>query len=340
MRGLWVVCLPWWFACGFHSRAASEADDAATPDASLCFDGFTRVCLAALPTAPRVVASNMTIDTSAGCEATTMDTAAGICVIAATAIEISAGATLRATGSRPLVLLATTSITVAGTLDAASHRGGTAGPGADPSACRLGIAPTVASGSGGGGYGGTFGTVGGDGGDSVGRGARGSAPTTVDAPASLRGGCPGSAGASLHPGAGGAGGGAIELMAPSIRVSGTLNASGAGGQPGIDTDSGGGGGGSGGMIVFDGPMLALPGMVMAQGGGGGGGSGNTGSGTPGADPPQAGVAAMPGIGFHGESGTGGNGGTGATTADGGDAEAGGQIGGGGGGGAAGILRGG
>ena len=343
MRGLWVACLPWLVACGFHSSAtavdASE-DAAETPmvDASLCFDGFTRVCLQALPTTPLVVGADMTINTATGCAATTMGTASGVCVVAATAIEVRSGATLLATGPVPLVLLATSSIVVAGTLDGASHRGGTTGPGANPDACRTGTAPTLASGSGGGGYGGTFATVGGDGGDSMGRGAKGIAPTTADMPATLRGGCPGVAGAGPNPGAPGAGGGAVELNAASIMVSGRVNASGAGAQGGTNGDSGGGGGGSGGMIVFDTAMLAAPGMVMVQGGGGGGGSGGAGSGAPGADPAQAGVAAAPGDGYHVDGGTAGKGGTGAIAGDAGDAETGNLIGGGGGGGGAGVKR--
>ena len=333
MRRLWIACLPWLAACGFRSPAGEPAD------ASLCFDGFTRVCLQALPAMQRVIASNMELDTADGCETTTMGTAAGVCVIAAMAIEVRSGATLRAIGSRPLVLLATSSIVVAGTLDAASHRGSAAGSGASPAAgCGSGTAPTLAGGSGGGGYGGTFATVGGDGGESVGRGAKGVASTTVELPTSLRGGCPGIAGASTNPGAGGAGGGAVELIAASIVVSGRVNASGAGGEAGTLNDSGGGGGGSGGMIVFDAPMLEVTGTMMVQGGGGGGGSGGVGAGTPGADPTEAGVGAAPGDGYHAGGGTGGAGGTGAIAADAGDGQAGNLIGGGGGGGGAGIVR--
>jgi hypothetical protein len=332
MVRFWIACVPWLAACGFHSHVAASAD------ASLCFDGFTRVCLQALPTMPLVVGSTMTIDTTTDCAETTMGTANGVCVVAATVIEVSAGATLRATGSRPLVLLATTSIVVTGTLDAASHRGGTAGPGANPAACPTGTAPTAAGG-GGGGYGGTFVTLGGDGGECLTRGAKGIAPTTAEVPVSLRGGCPGIAGASTNPGAGGAGGGAVELNAASIMVSGSVNASGAGGQGGTSNDSGGGGGGSGGMIVFDTATLAVTGMVMVQGGGGGGGSGNSGSGTPGADPTVAGVGAAPGDGYHAVGGVGGAGGTGAIATDAGDAEAGNLIGGGGGGGGAGVTKG-
>jgi hypothetical protein len=268
-----------------------------------------------------------------------MGTADGVCVLAATSIEVRAGVTLHVTGPRPLLLLATTSMVIAGTLDAASHRGGTVGPGANPVVCARGTASTAAGGRGGGGDGGTFASAGGDGGDSVGRGVKGSAPTTVDVPTTLRGGCPGSEGASLNPGAGGAGGGAIELVAGSIEVSGMVNASGAGGQGGVNNDSGGGGGGSGGMVVFDTAKLTITGVVMAQGGGGGGGSGGSGAGLPGADPSVAGTAAGPGDGYHDGGGFLGAGGAGAVATDAGDAQAGNLIGGGGGGGGAGMTKG-
>ena len=351
--------------CGFRAGAqavdaasAIDGDDAVdgpvdagidTPmvDANLCFDGFTRVCLAALPTAQRVITTDTTIDTAAGCAVTTMGTANGICVIAATTIEIQVGATLHTTGNKPLLLLATTSILVAGTLDAASHRPpGLIGPGAGPgvATCGTGTAPTATGStvSGGGGYGGTFGTIGGDGGDSTGRGAKGVAPQTAIVPTTLRAGCAGVPGANNNPGLGGRGGGAIELLAPTITVAGLINASGAGGLGGIMGDSGGGGGGSGGMIVFDTAALTVTvtGTVVAQGGGGGGGSGNGGAGTPGGDPAVAGTAAAGGTGVGGGTGANsGAGGTGAIAAAGGDAQTGFQIGGGGGGGGAGFTKG-
>jgi hypothetical protein len=335
MRSLQVAGLVWLSGCGFHSPPGNPSD----AEASLCFDGFTRVCLEALPSLPRIVESDLTIDTADGCATTTMGTAEGVCVIAATSIEVRSGATLHVTGPRPLLLLATISMVIAGTLDAASHRGGTIGPGANPAACARGTAPTFANGSGGGGYGGTFASVGGDGGESIGRGAKGSAPTAVDVPTTLRGGCAGVAGASSNPGAGGAGGGAIELAAGSIEISGKVNASGAGGQGGVNNDSGGGGGGSGGMVVFDTAKLTITGVVMAQGGGGGGGSGGVGAGQAGADPSVAGTAAGPGDGYHDGGGLLGAGGTGAVATDAGDAQAGTQIGGGGGGGGAGMTKG-
>jgi len=338
MGRLQVACVVWLSGCGFHSPPGTTSD----AEASLCFDGFTRVCLEAQPSMPRIVGSDLTIDTTDGCATTTMGTADGVCVLAATSIEVTTGATLHVTGPRPLLLLATTSMVIAGTLDAASHRAGTVGPGANPAACARGTAPTVAGGSGGGGYGGTFATAGGDGGDSIGRGAKGSAPTTVDVPTTLRGGCPGITGASMNPGVGGvggAGGGAIELAAGSIEVSGMVNASGAGGQGGVNNDSGGGGGGSGGMVVFDTAKLTITGVVMAQGGGGGGGSGGSGAGQPGADPSVAGTGAEPGDGYHDGGGTLGAGGTGAVATDAGDAQDGTLIGGGGGGGGAGMTKG-
>jgi hypothetical protein len=348
VRVVWLLgCL---IGCGFNKAAIDDAGvdglGGPAPDASLCFDGFTPICLAALPTAPRTYTDPSTLlDTSgAECAATTMATA-DVCVIAATTIEVRAGAVLRATGPRPLVLLATTAITITGALDVASHRTGTNGAAANASDCKMGTPPTTAGTpniAGGGGYGGTFGTRGGNGGDSQDRGRGGGAPAVGDPPTKLRGGCAGSAGAmgtAAGQGSGGAGGGAVELNAPSITVAGLLNASGAGGVNGSGSDSGAGGGGAGGMIVFDTPTLVVTGAVFAQGGAGGGGAGGSGAGMPGLDPTTIGTAATPGDGFHGGGGTGGMGGVGAIGGEAGPGNLGNLIGGGGGGGGTGFTKG-
>lgn len=348
-RVVWLVGLL--VGCGFNKAASDDAGADGLPgptvDASLCFAGFMPVCLEALPTEPRTYESVMTVFDTAGadCAATTMGTAADVCVVAATTIEVKSGAVLRAVGARPLLLLATTSITVAGALDVASHRGGTNGAAANAADCKMGTPPTTAGApnvSGGGGYGGTFGSRGGLGGDSQGRGVGGSAPGVDNPPTKLRGGCAGSAGAmgtAAGQGSGGAGGGAVELNAPSITVSGLLNASGAGGLNGAGSDSGAGGGGSGGMIVFDTAMLVMTGGAYAQGGAGGGGSGGSGAGAPGNDPTTIGTAAMPGDGYHGGGGSGGAGGAGAVGGEASPGALGVLIGGGGGGGGTGYAKG-
>jgi hypothetical protein len=253
------------------------------------------------------------------------------CVVAGTSITIDPNRTLGATGTRPLVLLSTSTIVVDGTLDAASHIATLQdrGPGANPSACVAGTAPTMR----GGGYGGSLGTHGGNGGNPV-----GGTPGNQPPPTALHGGCPGVPGAGTGGGNGGHGGGAVALIASTmISVSGTINASGKSGSSTTEDNVGGGGGGSGGMIVFDTPMLvfATNTRVFANGGGGGEGTGGN-DGNDGTDPtgPAAGGAGGAGGTSGGDGGNGGfstQPGTMGITPGGGE-------GGGGGGGGAGVIR--
>src|SRR5258708_5713929 len=80
------------------------------------------------------------------------------CFLVGTDVTVPSG-TSSVTGTRPLVLLATGTVTVTGTLDVASHSGSD-GAGANSSACDPGFAPQDGAG---GGAGGSFGTKGGDG---------------------------------------------------------------------------------------------------------------------------------------------------------------------------------
>jgi hypothetical protein len=128
-----------------------------------------------------------------------------------------------------------------------------------------------------GGGGGGFGAVGAVGGDViVGDGSGGNAGsmcgTVTLVP--LVGGSGGGHGG--NGGNGGGGGGAVQITSfGQIIVSGTIQASGAGGLFGGDGD-GGGGGGAGGGILLEAPAVTLsPGSVMAANGGGGG-AGNAG----------------------------------------------------------------
>jgi hypothetical protein len=246
-----------------------------------------------------------------------------------------------AIGSRPLILVAVSTITVAATLDVASHRvSGQHGAGSPSPECTFGTLPP--GGNGGGGAGGSFGGRGGDGGGATARGIAG----TPTVPTEIRGGCPGQRGASLggvSVSQFGAGGGAIYLIAnESITITGTINASGAGasatGFSGGGTGLGGGGGGSGGMIGLDAAILDISGRVFANGGGGAGGTGGGGGngGSFGQDPSAPLVAAPGGI-ANNNAGPGGAGAA-STTLDGqvGFNGAGGGHGGGGGG--AGVIR--
>lgn len=327
-------------ACSFRSTATGSVDaspqtptDARPVDTlpANCFGtGLdVRICLKTLPDADFHVSSTRTIDTTGGapCEPGISQ----FCVIAGTTIQIDQGSTLGVSGTRPLVLISTSQLGVDGVLDVASHLATPprVGPGADSPLCHAETAATTR----GGGSGGSLGTKGGNGGP-MGGAMAGAAlvPTT------LQGGCKGSDGAD---GGGqlGHGGGSVYLIATSISVNGSINASGESGAGSVNDGRGGGGGGSGGMIVFDTPMLSVaPGaQIFANGGGGGEGTGGL-DGKDGTD------ASGPGAGGVGGStgstgGDGGNGGAG--TADGMPGGPGSNVnteGGGGGGGGAGIIK--
>lgn len=212
-----------------------------------------------------------------------------LCVRAAATITI--GTAVRFSGSRPLVLLATDTITVtaAGTLDVSSFRNDV-GAGGNTGTCADGGtgSPNPSNGSkagAGGGGGGGFGTPGGSGGagKNVGGGASGGTTSLTQ----IRGGCRGARGgtSSVGPGGdGGNGGGAVYLIAgTSITIDGTLKANGSGGRGGPNK-AGGGGGGSGGLIAFDAPAVTIGGTLIANGGGGGEGGGGGQAGDDGSDP--------------------------------------------------------
>jgi hypothetical protein len=359
-----IACIHGVAACGSVRGGSPAAEDAGTVDgaaidavvdAAPCFGGgVVRVCVASPPAQPLTIAAPTTIDTGQALACATV-TSDGYCVIAATEVMISS--TLRATGPRPLVLVASGSITVTttGILDVGSHRNATPelGAGADFSGCDAGVLPVTAT-TAGGGAGGSFAGAGGNGGTGWnGTGTGGTAGLAVSAVDRLRGGCPGQKGAvstmSHQPtpdaGARGHGGGAVYLIAGSrIDVQGAINAAGEGGgaTPSSNAACGGGGGGSGGMIGLDAPMITNTGLILASGGGGGGGASDGNAvGTAGADP----TATTAATGGHGGAGTGGPGGTGsartsaATSGADGGIEASVSIGaGGGGGGGAGLIR--
>lgn len=304
----------------------------APPDAPPCYGGgLVTICPSAPVTDPLAITASTTINTATStlCVDYT-GSEENLCVVAATAISIDAGQQLRAVGPRPLVLLATTALTIDGTLDASSGAAG-----ANPAACT----PPSAANGGQGGAGGSWQGRGGSGGGSVSGLGPASAPGTTTV--ALRGGCAGGSGAGSSPGAGGNGGGAVYLIAASIAVNGSINASGQGGRRGTDA-GGGGGGGSGGFIGFDSPAVTVAAAASVFANGGGGGEGGTpnhngNSGTTPSDPSAA-------SGGSGGANHGGNGGSGAagTTLDGSNGRSGGTCNrsgssGGGGGGGAGLI---
>jgi hypothetical protein len=293
----------------------SQSDAPTDTRSALCFGSFMEVCLAAAPGPSITVNSGetRTIDTQLGspdCAATMSDV--GACVVAAASITVNG--TIRGTGARPLVLLAAGSIAInsGGLIDVASHRGvAELGAGANPQPrCVAGSTPTVFTG----GWGGSNATKGGDGNRAGSGSGGGNAASALPRPAAaLFGGCPGSKGAGNAAGSGGAGGGAADLIAATIIVDGTINASGAGAGGANNNGAGGGGAGAGGLIVLDAPDVTINGsaQVLAQGGGGGeGGPTGGGKGGDGTDPTTAGQAAPGGS----NGGSGGDGGDGATTA--------------------------
>lgn len=310
--------------------ATSNPETGTTPDAPdaalVCFGaGFVSICPSVPPTTPVVVNSATTIDTDTSPLCIAYTGTANLCVVAGTDVAITASVV--ATGKTPLVILATSTLTIGpgGLLDVASRRGNTAGAGANSSECGVG----GVAGAGEGGCGGSFGGRGGAGAIGEGAGNGPLAAPTV-AVSTFHGGCPGSEGNPNS--AGGHGGGAVYLIAvESITIAGAINASGAGGLHPIANNDGGGGGGSGGMIGLDAPTIMVTGDVFANGGGAG--SGNDG-GQDGLESTSPFDVARGGV-----DGNGGNGGDGAANLilDGGDGLPG-NDGGGGGGGGAGVIR--
>jgi hypothetical protein len=353
--------------CGFSASPAGPGSidgtvaDAAIPVDSAPLDGkamalcggtLARVCVDP-PSGPVALAA--AINTSGGppCAPYTSPTSTDACVIAGTAISLAAGTvTVTVTGTKPLILFATSgAITIDGTLDAASHRGGTTGPAAGAAVCRGARNPGTAALGGvlaGGGWGASLGAKGADGGDGYKangffdfHGTAPDLPTTTK----LAGGCDaGDGGDAISNGGGrGRGGGAIELVAlGSITITGTINASGAGGSGGKN-GSGGGGGGAGGIIVLDAPAIAINGKCFANGGGGGEGASGA-SGGDGSDPAAPDGKASGGKGKSDGGGDGGDGGFGSTSPTAGkngtqqDPGHGGDGAAGGGGGAIGIIK--
>lgn len=291
---------------GGGSDSAMGSDSGSS---DVCYGaGPGKVCFAQAPTGTQTL--DTLIDTDGQMCATNVVGNNPGCVIAADSLAINGAVAV--TGSKPLVLVAATTITMtAGSLDASSHRaaGGQIGAGADPATCDAGTAP----GAHGGGAGGSFGGTGGTGGnDNVGMhaGTPGAAQTTLT---TLRGGCPGQAGnaGAGTAGAAGHGGGALYLIAgTSITISaGTINASGQPGTGGSTQGAGAGGGGAGGLIAFDAPAITNNGSVFANGGGGGEGAGTNSTGNTGADP-----TAIAAPGGAGATLAGGDGGAGAFAA--------------------------
>jgi hypothetical protein len=298
MRWLGVLVLS---ACSFRMHAVGNdtvvagdaprtidgGPDAPLVDAGPCFGGgLATICLSALPTGNYDVLGMTSVSTDSDCtQVVSQPGGSELCVISG--IDIHINDALDATGSRPLVLVATHTLEVNGVIDVSSYRvvnGGSVtaehiGAGEAPSALCSGAGKGGDDGSAGagGGAGGSFGGTGGMG--ATGRNGIGGGPgvpASAVIPSFVRGGCAGTAGGNNSGngrGRGAHGGGAVYLIANvSITISGTVQAGGEGGFGG-DVGAGGGGGGAGGLIGFDAPAVTVTGIVYANGGGGGEGGG-------------------------------------------------------------------
>jgi hypothetical protein len=246
-----------------------------------------------------------------------------LCVVVMGGLEVRDGVTLRVTGSRPLVLLASGPVAIDGTIDlsaegdtpgAGGWRGGItpseAGAGPSPGGPGMGGLRTQDGGGGGGGgcgAGGNGGTSGAAGGGTGGT----RLVTTLEPLTGGSGGGSGNDGPVFGPG--GAGGGAIQITSlESIVVNGAILAGGGGGlespESGVGS-GGGGGGGAGGAILLEAPQVEVRGRVLAGGGGGGAGGTPDAMQTPGEDAANLERAARGGLGgiYGGDGGQGGAG---------------------------------
>jgi hypothetical protein len=318
--------------------------DAAPDAASLCIaNGALSVCVDP-PTAPVMLSADFDSDLSPSCATVQPATwkAAGqpdACFVVGTTIMVS---DVFAHGGRPLVLIASDTMTVTG-LDVSSRNGASAlGAGFSASACTpLPQTPTAAPGGAGGGAGGTlYGSPGGAGGAGQnGNVAPGLPGALVAMVTTLQGGCAGQDGAigTTVAGPGGPGAGAMYLAAVNEidLTSATLQASGAGGSGGTHM-GGGGGGGSGGMIILHAAVIGASGATIIANGGGGGAGAATATAANGSDPSKT----NPTTPANGGAGTGGggNGGTGFAGANAAQPGTTTSYGGGGGGGGAGYIQ--
>jgi hypothetical protein len=253
-----------------------------------------------------------------------MDGSDAVVVVLETLV-IEVGATLRITGTRPVILAVFGDARIDGVIDASAD-GPLSGPGADRdcggAAGANAAAAVGSSDGGGGGGGGGFGSPGASGGEGAAVG--GSAPAAAAggglegnaALVPLRGGCSGgdgAAGSSGGPTDGGGGGGAVQISTAGVlRIDGTIDAGGGGGSAGAATRSGGGGGGSGGAIALEAASFEFGSTAVLSANGGGGAAGQS---TMADDPETSGGAdGAPGtaVAAGGDPGTfGGEGGAGA-----------------------------
>jgi hypothetical protein len=312
---------------------------------------------------PAVIDTAMCTASSADARVVRQRDGSEVCALLVRQLRIATTGTLRAFGWRPLVILASGDVEIAGTLDV-SARGGENGAGGG-----VGGRPNSRDGSGivrglGGRAEGEFGDGGGAGGGlcfAGGRGGRGGGGeggersegmmTTLEPLTGGGGGGLGPGGARPTPdgnfGIGGAGGGAVQVSARGrLRVTGRVLAGGGGGgggayDPRIANWGAGGGGGGGGGILLEATELRIEptAMLLATGGSGGAGASSELPVAGGTDGREAATRVAGGVGggMYGASGGASGGGSEGPGADGGASGSAGGNGGGGGGGAGCIV---
>jgi hypothetical protein len=350
-RVTWLAASAVLTACGFTPGQFGVSIDAEVPVADVrpdsmpgesCFGtGLAIVCYpdADVPTGEyRPQPGSLSTGVDANCDRILTQTAGpDLCVKHAATIVIEGNVAW--TGSRPLVLLATETITIAASavLDVSRGAGGSGTGCMSPSTGDPDLATGASAGAGGGGAGG-FSIGGGFGGNGQGVGDGGTAGGMIELVA-VRGGCPGAKGGNSSAGDGGTrgdpGGGVYLIAGDAIQIDGDVLANGGGGKGGANK-AGGGGAGSGGLIGLDAPTVTMGSNATLSANGGGGGEGG-GGGNPGDDGDDA-LAYDDRADGGNTNSNGSNGGYGSIDTN---APTGGQMsgdGGGGGGGGAGYIR--
>lgn len=201
----------------------------------------------------------------------------GYAVFTFDSITVPAGSTIVGTGSRPMVLLSKSFVSIEGSIDA-STSSSAVGPGGHSSGSGPGK-PLQAPIPPGGSAGGSFGGLGGNGSAPNTGGSGGiRGPTYGNLATNLEGGSGGGATTGSPSNPGGGGGGALFIGATTSVTIAPGGAISANGGHGAASTQGGSGGGSGGAIALYATTVTNDGVVAANGGFGGDGSPSTGAG--------------------------------------------------------------